>query len=66
MEGELFLTRTPTGKLSNQANNNRVVVSKHPLTLEELEEDPSLLLDLEEGVGERGRLQETPVLYYMM
>ena len=40
-------------KLSNQANKNgRVVVLKHMFTLGELEEDPSLLLDLKEDVRE--------------
>ena len=46
---ELDMTLTVTGKLINQANKNgRVVVLKRVFTLEELEEDPSLLLDLKE------------------
>ena len=40
-------------KFSNQVNKNgRVVVLKHMFTLDELEEDPSLLLDLKEDVRE--------------
>ena len=46
---ELDTTLTVTDKLSNQVNENgRVVVLKSVFTLEELEEDPSLLLDLKE------------------
>ena len=42
-----------TDKFSNQANKNgRVVVLKHMFTLDELEEDPSLFLDLKENVRE--------------
>ena len=42
-----------TDVFSNQAyKSGRVVVLKHMFTLEELEEDPSLLLDLKEDVRE--------------
>ena len=52
-EDEFGPTLTVMDKLSNQANKNgRVVVLKHMFTLEELEEDPSLLLDLKEDVRE--------------
>ena len=52
-EDEFGPTLTVIDKLSNQANKNgRVVVLKHMFTLQELEEDPSLLLDLKEDVRE--------------
>jgi len=52
-EDEFGPTLTATEKFSNQANKNgRVVVLKHMFTLAELEEDPSLLLDLKEDVRE--------------
>lgn len=52
-EDEFGPTLTAVDKLSNQANKNgRVVVLKHMFTLVELEEDPSLLLDLKEDVRE--------------
>ena len=52
-EDEFGPTLTAMDKLSNQANKNgRVVVLKHMFTLAELEEDPSLLLDLKEDVRE--------------
>jgi len=52
-EDELGPTLTATGKFSDQANKSaRVVVLKHMFTLGELEEDPSLLLDLKEDVRE--------------
>jgi HIV Tat-specific factor 1 len=52
-EDEFGPALTATDKLSNQANKNgRVVVLKHMFTLQELEEDPSLLLDLKEDVRE--------------
>ena len=52
-EEELGPTLTAVDKLSNQAKkNSRVVVLKHMFTLAELEEDPSLLLDLKEDVRE--------------
>jgi len=52
-EDEFGPTLTVTDKFSNQANkNDRVVVLKHMFTLDELEEDPSLLLDLKEDVRE--------------
>jgi len=48
-EDELGPTLTATGKFSDHANKSgRVVVPKHVFTLDELEEDPSLLLDLKE------------------
>ena len=52
---ELGTTLTVTDKLSNQANENgRFIFLKRVFTLEELEEDPSLLLDLNErNVGYR-------------
>ena len=52
-EDEFGPTLTVMDKFSNQVNKNgRVVVLKHMFTLEELEEDPSLLLDLKEDVRE--------------
>ena len=45
-------TLTATDRFSNQANKNGRVVVKHMFTLEELEEGPSLLLDLREDVRE--------------
>ena len=52
-EDEFGPALTAIDKLSNQANKNgRVVVLKHMFTLGELEEDPSLLLDLKEDVRE--------------
>ena len=46
---ELDTTLTVTDKLSNQASKNgRFIVLERVFTLEELEEDPSLLLDLKE------------------
>lgn len=52
-EDEFGPALTVTDKFSNQTNkNSRVVVLKHMFTLEELEEDPSLLLDLKEDVRE--------------
>jgi len=52
-EDELGPTLTATGKFSDQANKSgRVVVLKQMFTLNELEEDPSLLLDLKEDVRE--------------
>jgi len=52
-EDELGPTLAVTDVLSNQAyKSGRVVVLKHMFTLEELEEDPSLLLDLKEDVRE--------------
>ena len=64
---ELGPTLTVADKLSNQASNNgRVVVLNRMFTLEELEEGPSLLLDLKEAV--RGEFRITgdvinPVFY---
>lgn len=37
---------------TNAVNNSRVVVLKHMFTLQELEEDAALLLDLKEDVRE--------------
>ena len=52
-EDEFGPALTVIDKFSNQVNKNgRVVVLKHMFTLEELEEDPSLLLDLKEDVRE--------------
>ena len=52
-EDEFGPTLTAMDKFSNQANkNSRVVVLKHMFTLDELNEDPSLLLDLKEDVRE--------------
>ena len=52
-EDELGPALAVTDVLSNQAyKSGRVVVLKHMFTLEELEEDPSLLLDLKEDVRE--------------
>jgi len=52
-EDEFGPTLTAVDKLSNQENkNDRVVVLKHMFTLAELDEDPSLLLDLKEDVRE--------------
>ena len=52
-EDELDPILAVTDKSSSQANRDgRVVVLKHMFTLKELEEDPSLLLDLEEDVRE--------------
>ena len=52
-EDEFGPTLPATDKLGNQANKHgRVVVLKHMFTLGELEEDPSLLLDLKEDVRE--------------
>ena len=52
-EDEFGPTLTVMDKFSNQVNKNgRVVVLKHMFTLGELEEDPSLLLDLKEDVRE--------------
>jgi HIV Tat-specific factor 1 len=52
-EDEFGPTLTEMDKLSNQANKNgRVVVLKHMFTLQELDEDPSLLLDLKDDVRE--------------
>ena len=52
-EDEFGPTLTVMDKFSNQVNKNgRVVVLKHMFTLDELEEDPSLLLDLKEDVRE--------------
>lgn len=52
-EDEFGPTLTAMDKLSTEANKNgRVVVLKHMFTLGELEEDPSLLLDLKEDVRE--------------
>ncbi|EMD37555.1 hypothetical protein CERSUDRAFT_73425 [Gelatoporia subvermispora B] len=43
---------TEEDKRQQEARNSRVVVLKHMFTLKELEEDPSLLLDLKEDVRE--------------
>ncbi|OCH91463.1 hypothetical protein OBBRIDRAFT_792292 [Obba rivulosa] len=43
---------TEEDKRQQEARNSRVVVLKHMFTLQELEEDPSLLLDLKEEVRE--------------
>lgn len=52
-EDELDPTLAVTDVLSNQVyKSGRVVVLKHMFTLQELEEDPSLLLDLKEDVRE--------------
>lgn len=52
-EDEFGPTLAATDKFSDQANKSgRVVVLKHMFTLDELEEDPSLLLDLKEDVRE--------------
>ena len=52
-EDEFGPALTAVDKFSNQANKHgRVVVLKHMFTLAELDEDPSLLLDLKEDVRE--------------
>ena len=52
-EDEFGPTLAAADKFSDQANKSgRVVVLKHMFTLDELEEDPSLLLDLKEDVRE--------------
>ena len=52
-EDELGPTLTAAGGFGDQANKSgRVVVLKHMFTLDELDEDPSLLLDLKEDVRE--------------
>ena len=52
-DDELGPALTAPGGFSNQAaKSGRVVVLKHMFTLDELEEDPSLLLDLKEDVRE--------------
>ncbi|KAF9650859.1 hypothetical protein BDM02DRAFT_3185018 [Thelephora ganbajun] len=51
-EDESGPTLTATDKFNQANKDGRVVVLKHMFTLEELEEDPSLLLDLKEDVRE--------------
>ena len=52
-EDEIGPALTASGGFGNQAaKSGRIVVLKHMFTLDELEEDPSLLLDLKKGVRE--------------